>query len=250
MTDTPQPSPAEPLAPGFAPVPRERNRHDGWTPERQHGFIEALAELGSVRAAANRVGMTPEAAYQLRRHPDAGDFRKVWETALKHGIRHLEDIAMERAMYGVEVPVYHFGEVVGTRRVYNDNLLMFLLRNRAAKRFSADSHVNADAATQGQLDRLKKKWKAEWDAEQKKKSNYDSEKVLEGLNRKLERRRQSWLADMSPETRAHHEAYQASNRADEERREAERSTRYGSYAIPARPAEPEAALAAPSIKSL
>ena len=27
--------------PAFTPVPRHYNRHDGWTPERQQGFIEA-----------------------------------------------------------------------------------------------------------------------------------------------------------------------------------------------------------------
>ena len=42
---------------------------------------------------------------------------------------------MDRALNGVEEPVYHRGELVGTRRVYNDRLLMFLLRNRAADRF-------------------------------------------------------------------------------------------------------------------
>jgi hypothetical protein len=31
-----------PPLPDFAPVPL-RYRHDGWTPERQRGFIEALA---------------------------------------------------------------------------------------------------------------------------------------------------------------------------------------------------------------
>ncbi len=94
-------------------------------------------------------------------------------------------------MYGVEVPVYHFGEIFGTRRVYNDSLLMFLLRNRAPKRFSADSWAKAAAATKGRMDRLKKQWRKEWEEEKKKKDHYDSEKVLEDLNRRIERRRQS-----------------------------------------------------------
>jgi len=132
----------------FTPVPRKSARHDGWTAERQRGFIEALADTGSVRAAAHAVSKTPESAYQLRRHPEAKGFRKAWEAALAVGVRRLEDVAMERALHGVEVPVYHFGELAGMRRVYNDRLLMFLLRNRAPKRFAADSWQNADAATQ------------------------------------------------------------------------------------------------------
>ena len=127
------------MLPMFAPVPRKTSRHDGWTPERQRGFIEALADTGSVRAAAHAVNMTPEGAYLLRRHPEAAEFRKAWEAALALGVQRLEDVAMDRALNGVEVPVYHFGAVIGTRRVYNDRLLMFLLRNRAPKRFKADS---------------------------------------------------------------------------------------------------------------
>ncbi|HEX2275207.1 MAG TPA: hypothetical protein VHG90_15170, partial [Acidimicrobiales bacterium] len=35
--------------------------------------------------------------------------------------------ARRRALHGVEEDVYHDGRVVGTRRVYSDALLMFLL---------------------------------------------------------------------------------------------------------------------------
>ena len=98
---------AAPL-PAFTPVPRHFNRHDGWTPERQQRFIEALADTGSVKAAAHRVNMTPEGAYHLRRHPEAASFRKAWEAALALGVQQLEDIAMERALYGQEVPVYSY----------------------------------------------------------------------------------------------------------------------------------------------
>jgi hypothetical protein len=51
-----------PPLPEFSPVPR-RYRHDGWTPERQKAFIEALADTGSVSRAAAMANMTPESAY-------------------------------------------------------------------------------------------------------------------------------------------------------------------------------------------
>jgi hypothetical protein len=165
MIETSRPRKRRGTLPAFTPVPRHYNRHDGWTPERQRGFIEALADTGSVRAAAHAVNMTPEGAYLLRRHPEAGEFRKAWEAALALGVQRLEDVAMDRALNGVEVPVYHFGAVIGTRRVYNDRLLMFLLRNRAPKRFAADSLNTADAATRSQLARLKKEWRREWEEE-------------------------------------------------------------------------------------
>jgi len=154
--------------PAFTPVPRQYQRHDGWTPERQQGFIEALADLGSVSAAAHAVNMTPEGAYLLRRHPQAKEFRKAWEAALACGVQRIEDVAMDRALNGVEVPVYHFGQIVGTRKVYNDYLLMFLLRNRAPKRFNADtSRGGMNAVDKMRLKRLKKAWRKEWDEEQR-----------------------------------------------------------------------------------
>ena len=42
-------------------------RHDGWTRERQALFLDCLAERGNVRLACTRAGMSPEAAYRLRR---------------------------------------------------------------------------------------------------------------------------------------------------------------------------------------
>ena len=124
--------------PAFTPVPRARMRRHGWSAARQREFIEALADLGSVRAACRQMGVGEYGIYALRRHPQAASFRAAWEAALDIGIRRIEDVAMDRALHGVEQPVYHAGEIVGTRRVYNDRLMMFMLRNRAPKRFAAD----------------------------------------------------------------------------------------------------------------
>jgi hypothetical protein len=147
------------MLPAFTPVPRLCERHDGWTPERQQGFIEALADYGSVRAAANSVGLAPEGAYRLRRQPGAEEFAAAWEAALDHGIRRIEDVAMERALNGVEVPVYSYGKLVGTRVVYNDRLLMFMLRNRLPERFSpADNPRALNAVDKMRMERLKKRW--------------------------------------------------------------------------------------------
>ena len=150
--------------PAFAPVPRQRGRQDGWTPERQRGFIEALADTGSVKRAAHAVNMTPEGAYLLRRHPEAQEFRKAWEAALALGVQRLEDVAMDRALNGTEVPVYSYGKRIGSRMVYNDRLLMFILRNRTGKRFRAEGRH--DAPTRGELAKLKRQWQTEFEQEE------------------------------------------------------------------------------------
>lgn len=82
--------------PAFTPVPRKNTRPNGWRPEVQFAFIEALAETGSVKSAARRVGRAAEGAYFLRRHPEAEEFRRAWEAALDIGIQRIEDIAMEQ----------------------------------------------------------------------------------------------------------------------------------------------------------
>ena len=55
MIDRTRPAPGTQPVPAFDPVPRRQKRCDGWTPERQRGFIEALHATGSVRAAAHAV---------------------------------------------------------------------------------------------------------------------------------------------------------------------------------------------------
>src|SRR4051812_11676245 len=75
--------------PTFAPVPRLKDRSNGWKPEVQRAFIEALAELGSVKAACRRIGRADHGAYLLRRHPEAAEFRRAWDAALDIGMRRI-----------------------------------------------------------------------------------------------------------------------------------------------------------------
>jgi molybdenum-dependent DNA-binding transcriptional regulator ModE len=114
--------------PDFAPVPR-KYRHDGWTPERQKAFIEALADTGSVSRAAAMVNIAQTNAYALRRAPGAEGFRRAWDAALDFGLKRLKDIAFERATEGYLVPVFVAGKLMGFRRKHNDALLMFCLRH-------------------------------------------------------------------------------------------------------------------------
>jgi hypothetical protein len=121
--------------PEFTPVPRKCKRYDGWTPARQRAFIEALADTGSVKAAAKRINMAPEGAYYLRRQPGAESFAAAWEAALDHGVQRLADLAIDRAMEGVAIPIFWRGEQVGEKRRYNDRLLMFVLKHRLGGRY-------------------------------------------------------------------------------------------------------------------
>lgn len=120
---------ARPALPDFTPVPRQRLRHDGWTPERQRAFIEALADTGSVTRAAGMVNMAQRNCYYLKRQPGAEEFRRAWDAALDFGVDRLKDIAFERAIEGELIPFFLNGQLVGYRRKYNNALLMFCIRH-------------------------------------------------------------------------------------------------------------------------
>ncbi|MDB5678408.1 hypothetical protein [Sphingomonas bacterium] len=118
----------------FGPVP-VRYRHDGWVPDRQRAFIEALAECGCVDEAARAVGMNRSSAYALRAGADAQAFRLAWDAAMDMAVARLSDAALSRAIHGVAVPIFHGADQVGERRHFDERLTMFLLRTRDPARY-------------------------------------------------------------------------------------------------------------------
>ncbi|MFZ4690543.1 MAG: hypothetical protein ACOYLS_15005 [Polymorphobacter sp.] len=124
-----------------------RPRHDGWTPERQWAFIQALADSGTVAAAARAVGMTRETAYRLRRHPAAADFRKAWDAAQAEGWRRVQDAALDRVLNG-ETDTRESNGVTTVRHRPCAPQLMIRMMDRAiqmqaAARAAADAEVAA-----------------------------------------------------------------------------------------------------------
>ena len=122
-------------APDFAPVPREQTRYDGWTHDRQRAFIGALATTGCVRRAAHAIGMSEVGAYQLRKAPGGEAFAKAWEEAQTIAVAKLSDVALERAMYGIPVPVFRNGKQVAERRWYDNRLLSWVLKYHDPERY-------------------------------------------------------------------------------------------------------------------
>ncbi|WP_296716230.1 hypothetical protein [Erythrobacter sp.] len=193
----------------FTPVPRQCERHDGWTPQRQRTFIEALADTGSVAAACKTADMSQAGAYHLRRQPGADEFRAAWQRALDFGVQRIEDVAMDRALNGVEEPLYSYGALIGTRTRYNDRLLMFMLRNRAPERFADGRRVSGmgglNAVGAMQVERLKKQWREEWEAQQSNVScaevQASIDRKITAMRRRIEAKQAAQWAKLSEETR-------------------------------------------------
>jgi hypothetical protein len=117
----------DPLA--FEPVPSASRRHDGWTPERQRLFIHVLSRIGMVSAAAKAVGMSRKSAYALRdRAGPESSFVHAWAEAQEAGRTTAWFTAVDRAINGVEQPYFYRGIQRGTRRVYDNRLLIAAFR--------------------------------------------------------------------------------------------------------------------------
>ena len=195
---TPEQTPPErPPALAFTPVPRLTNRSDGWKPEIQRAFIEALANTGSVASACRMVERSEGSAYALRRHPQAGEFAQAWAAAQGHGVLRLQDAVLDRALNGVEVPLVYQGEVIGSYRKHDDRLALFILRNHLPEQYGGDGGRAPHAIDAKKLERLKKDWQAERDAEEAEAESgvADFVEQIKGMHVK-------WWSQLSPRTRA------------------------------------------------
>ncbi len=220
----------------ITPVPRQAQRQDGWTPERQRAFIEALADTGSVSAACKIVAMSTHGVYHLRRSEGAEEFREAWQKALDLGVQRIEDVAMDRALNGVDEPLYSYGKLIGTRKRYNDRLLMFMLRNRSPERFAEGRAKGLGAIGKMEVERLKKEWRAEWEAEQ---NGVTPQEVRASLDAKIEaarleadhRRAEQWKR-LSPATRRAHALFERLKARDDARIAAEDAARFEAERAP------------------
>jgi hypothetical protein len=123
----------------FTPVP-VKPRHDGWTPERQRGFIDRLCVTGCVARSARAVGKSSQSVYRLREHAGAASFSRAWNKALDSGESYQIDIAMDRGLNGVVVPVVRGGRLVRERYRHDNRLAMAALNamdRRSARRSTA-----------------------------------------------------------------------------------------------------------------
>lgn len=126
--DDPGGAPRSAVLPALVEAADER-----WNKAKMAGFLRELAATQSVAGAARAVGMSRQSAYKLRNRLKGEPFDIAWEAAFQHGYDALHQAALERALYGTEVPVFHAGELVGTRRHFDERLTVFLLSRRNAR---------------------------------------------------------------------------------------------------------------------
>jgi hypothetical protein len=103
---------------------------------RRAAFLRALAEGETVPAACQRSRLKWSTLYAWRGQEPG--FREAWDRAARLGAdspaARFEGALVERAVAGWDDPVFHAGELVGTRRRYSDPLLMFGIRELRERR--------------------------------------------------------------------------------------------------------------------
>jgi len=161
-----------------------------FTRELRVRFLDHLAFQGNVRAAAARVGVSHETAYRKRRQDAA--FAALWDAALVHARRYSESQLTTRALDGVEVPVWHRGEIVGYQLKHDSRLLLAHLA-RLDKRIEADAAAQARA---GRFDELLAEY-----------AGHEAPEGFAEAAREAHDRRDRGTAQDLPPTRAEYVAY-------------------------------------------
>lgn len=91
-------------------------------PNAQGAFLKSLQLFGNVRLACRAAGVSAQTAYRVRRR--SALFAQLWDAALVAARAHAEATLADRAINGVEEPVFYHGEEIARRRRYSDRLLL------------------------------------------------------------------------------------------------------------------------------
>ncbi len=108
------------------PFAARATRSDGWTPDRQRRFLEAIAEGHTVGDACALVGLSPASAYALRRRAVGASFRLGWDAASLLARDRIADTLLARAIDG-QTETYTRGDTVFTRHRYDNRLAAAML---------------------------------------------------------------------------------------------------------------------------
>ncbi len=111
----------------YKPRPGGGTRYDGWTPDRQRTFCEALSDGHSVTHACRIAGLSKQSAYAFRNSARGGAFAIAWDAAALLGRTVLADELMDRALHGVEETVTTADGQVTVRRRHDNRLAMAML---------------------------------------------------------------------------------------------------------------------------
>ncbi len=101
--------------------------------DQQTEFLVAYRTEGRVKPAAARAGCSRELHYNALRTSET--YRKAFAMVQQDFVDELEEEMRQRAIYGVKIPKFYRGEVIGYETRYSDTLLMALLEANNPEKF-------------------------------------------------------------------------------------------------------------------
>ncbi len=102
-------------------------------PEAKQAFLAALRATYSVQHAAAAASIHRATAYRWRAADEA--FADAWDQALEGCKDRLEQSLFQRAVDGVEEPVFYKGKQCGSVRRYSDAAAIFLLKGGRPEKY-------------------------------------------------------------------------------------------------------------------
>ncbi len=122
-------------------VCQDFGRPDGWTPERRKRFLELFGLCGIVTKAAEAVGLSRRAAYDLRnRDPE---FALAWDAARHVSRQVVIDEAVSTAFDGRRTRIYEKGVQVGERLHNSASIVYSLVKKIRSKKLIGNPVVIA-----------------------------------------------------------------------------------------------------------
>ena len=112
--------------------------------KNQRAFLAAFRRCGRVDNAAEAAGITRQATYLWLKDPE---YVARYEEAKQEAAQLLVDEATRRAVEGTTEDVYYQGRVVGTKLIYSDILLMFLIKGLLPETYRERYEMKAQVAT-------------------------------------------------------------------------------------------------------
>ncbi len=115
---------------------------------RKAAFLAALSQSGTIRKAAEVVGIQRQSHYDWLNADEDGSYHAAVEIAKLEAAERMEEEARRRAVEGYDSPVYQGGEKVGVIRKYSDLLLIFLLKGALPEKYREAAQFIQDNRTQ------------------------------------------------------------------------------------------------------
>ena len=130
-------------------------RANGFTPKKRRRFIKTLRKTGCISDAARVAGISTTTADRWRKKDRR--FANACERAIEIASEDIEMLAWERAVTGIEEPVYHYGKFSHMRVRRSDSIFRMLLIGSNKKKYGRMGAVDRKAIE----DKLRAKVRAE-----------------------------------------------------------------------------------------